>query len=132
MLPRQLSSLNGLRLLVVEDEFMVADHIGMMLADLGCEVAGYASTVAEALCLVGSERIDGVLLDGNLNGESSGPVAIELRSRSIPFIVATGYGQLVLETEALNAAPRLTKPFSTIQFERSLTETFLTNRDGAT
>ena len=104
---------------------MVADHIGMLLEDLGCEVAGFASTVAEALALVNSERLDGVLLDGNLNGESSGPVAIELRSRSIPFIVATGYGQLNLDASALNGAPRLNKPFSKAQFERALTETFL-------
>ena len=127
MPPQPLSPLSGLRLLVVEDEYMVADHIGMMLDDLGCEVAGFASTVAEALDLVRSERLDGVLLDGNLNGESSGPVAIELRSRSIPFVVATGYGKLELDAEALNGAPRLAKPFSTREFERVLGATFLSN-----
>ena len=130
MQPQPQSPLTGLRLLVVEDEFMVADHIGMLLEDLGCEVAGFASTVAEALALVNSERLDGVLLDGNLNGESSGPVAIELRSRSIPFIVATGYGQLNLDASALNGAPRLNKPFSKAQFERALTETFLPDSNG--
>ena len=127
MPPQPLSPLSGLRLLVVEDEYMVADHIGMMLDDLGCEVAGFASTVAEALDLVRSERLDGVLLDGNLNGESSGPVAIELRSRSIPFVVATGYGKLELDAEALNGAPRLAKPFSTREFERVLGATFLSS-----
>ena len=110
---------------------MVADHIGMLLEDLGCEVAGFASTVAEALALINSERLDGVLLDGNLNGESSGPVAIELRSRSIPFIVATGYGNLNLDIDALNGAPRLTKPFSKAQFERTLKETLFPDH-GAT
>ena len=118
------SPLSGLRLLIVEDEYMVADHIGMLLEDFGCEVAGYASTVAEALDLIGSERLDGVLLDGNLNGDSSAPVAIELRSRSIPFVVATGYGCLELNAEALNGAPRLAKPFSTFDFERSLLAAF--------
>lgn len=118
------SPLGGLRVLVVEDEYMVADHIGMLLEDLGCEVAGFAATVAEALDLVRSEQLDGVLLDGNLNGDSSGPVAIELRSRSIPFVVATGYGQLELNADALNGAPRLAKPFSNVEFERTLVAAF--------
>ena len=124
MPPQPLSPLRGLRLLVVEDEYMVADHIGMMLEDLGCVVAGYAATVAEALDLVRSETLDGVLLDGNLNGDSSAPVAVELRARSIPFVVATGYGQLELDAEALNGAPRLAKPFSNIDFERTLLAAF--------
>ena len=118
------SPLDGLRVLVVEDEYMVADHIGMLLEDLGCVVAGFAATVAEALDLVRSEQLDGVLLDGNLNGDSSGPVAIELRSRSIPFVVATGYGQLELNADALNGAPRLAKPFSNVEFERTLVAAF--------
>ena len=118
------SPLRGLRLLIVEDEYMVADHIGMLLEDFGCEVAGYASTVAEALDLIHRLALDGVLLDGNLNGDSSAPVAVELRSRSIPFVVATGYGQLELNAEALNGAPRLAKPFSNIDFERSLLAAF--------
>ena len=125
MQPQPPSSLAGLRVLVVEDEYMVADHLGMMLEDLGCEVAGFASTVNEALDLVRSEQLDGVLLDGNLNGDSSGPVAIELRARSIPFVVATGYGQLELNAVALNGAPRLAKPFSNAEFERTLVAAFL-------
>ena len=125
MQPSTPSPLGGLRVLVVEDEYMVADHIGMLLEDLGCVVAGFASTVAEALDLVRSEQFDGVLLDGNLNGDSSGPVAIELRSRSIPFVVATGYGQLELNAVALNGAPRLAKPFSNVEFERTLVAAFL-------
>ena len=125
MQPSTPSPLGGLRVLVVEDEYMVADHIGMLLEDLGCEVAGFAATVAEALDLVRGEQLDGVLLDGNLNGESSGPVAIELRARSIPFVVATGYGQLELNAVALNGAPRLAKPFSNVEFERTLVAAFL-------
>ena len=125
MQPQPPSSLAGLRVLVVEDEYMVADHIGMLLEDLGCVVAGFASTVAEALDLLRSEQLDGVLLDGNLNGDSSGPVAIELRSRSIPFVVATGYGQLELDAEPLNGALRLAKPFSNAEFQQTLVAAFL-------
>lgn len=125
MQPTPVSRFAGLRVLVVEDEYMVADHIGMLLEDLGCEVAGIASTVDEALALVRSERLDGVLLDGNLNGDSSAPVAIELNSRSIPFVVATGYGQLELNSDVLNGVPRLAKPFSTSEFARTLAAAFL-------
>ena len=74
--------------------------------------------------MIRSVALDGVLLDGNLNGDSSAPVAVELRSRSIPFVVATGYGQLELGTEALNGAPRLAKPFTNIDFERTLLAAF--------
>ena len=125
MQPLPPSSLSGLRVLVVEDEYMVADHLGMMLEDLGCVVAGFASTVDQALDLIRSEQLDGVLLDGNLNGDSSAPVAIELRARSIPFVVATGYGQLELNADALNGALRLAKPFSNFEFERTLVAAFL-------
>ena len=125
MQPLPPSSLSGLRVLVVEDEYMVADHLGMMLEDLGCVVAGFASTVDQALDLIRSEQLDGVLLDGNLNGDSSAPVAIELRARSIPFVVATGYGQLELNADALNGALRLAKPFSNFEFERTMVAAFL-------
>lgn len=66
-----------------------------------------------------------IRLYGNLNGDSSGPVAIELRARSIPFVVATGYGQLELDAEPLNGTPRLAKPFSNVEFERTLVAAFL-------
>lgn len=125
MPPAAVSHLAGLRVLVVEDEYMVADHMSMLLEDLGCEVAGIASTVDEALALVRSERLDGVLLDGNLNGDSSAPVAIELYAKSIPFVVATGYGRFNLNAEALNGAPRLTKPFAVSEFEKVLAAAFL-------
>lgn len=125
MQPTSVSRLAGLRVLVVEDEYMVAYHIGMLLEDLGCEVAGIASTVVEALELVRSERLDGVLLDGNLNGDSSAPIAIELHARSIPFVVATGYGLLGLNAEVLNGAPRLAKPFAVSEFETTLVAAFL-------
>lgn len=124
--PKPVSRLAGLRVLVVEDEYMVADHIGMMLEDLGCEVAGIVSTVDEALERVRGEPLDGVLLDGNLNGVSSAAVAIELHARSIPFVVATGYAQLGLDAEVLNGAPRLAKPFVVSEFETTLVSAFLT------
>lgn len=124
-MPRPSSPLAGLRILIVEDEFMVAIHIEMLLEDCGCEVAGIATTVQEALVFVGVGQLDGVLLDGNLNGDSSAPVARELLARSIPFVLATGYGGLAMPDQCLNGVPRLAKPFATDMFEKTLRQAFL-------
>ena len=105
---------------------MVAEHIVMMVEALGCAVAGPAATIEEALAIIETEAPDGVLLDANLNGESSAPIATLLHARAIPFVVVTGYGRLELPTEAMNAAPRLAKPFSTVDFEKMLIAAFLT------
>jgi len=123
--PLASSRLSGLRLLVVEDEWMVAEHIVMLLEDFGCIVAGPVATVAEALAIVADQALDGVLLDANLNGESSAPIAAALDARAIPFVVVTGYGRLGLPTHVMNAAPRLTKPFSTVDLETILIAAFL-------
>lgn len=119
-------SLSGVRLLVVEDEWMVAEHICMLLEDHGCTVYGPVATVEEALTIVEREAPDGVLLDANLNGDSSAPIAAVLHARSIPFVVVTGYGRLELPTDVMNGAPRLAKPFTTADFQKTLIDTFLT------
>jgi len=115
-----ISALGGLRVLIVEDEYMVAEHIGMMLEELGCDVAGPVATIEEALAAVNGGVLDGALLDANLNGESSAPIAAALDAASVPFIVATGYGSLELADEALNRARRLIKPFSKTELEAIL------------
>lgn len=103
---------SGLRILVVEDEFLVAEHISFTLEKLGYEVVGPAPTIDEAIALIGSEALDGALLDANLGGKTSGPIAAELAAHSIPFIVVTGYGTFKLASADLDAAPRVGKPFS--------------------
>lgn len=118
------SILAGLRLLVVEDEYMVAEHIGMLLEDFGCDVAGPVATIEEALSAVDDGGLDGALLDANLNGDSSAPIAAALHAASVPFVVATGYGARELADEALNCAPRIIKPFSKIELEATLIAAF--------
>lgn len=118
------SRLLGLRVLVVEDEFMVADYISMLLEDFGCSVAGPVATIPEALNLVRGGGLDGAVLDVNLDGHSSAPIAAELHANSVPFVVVTGYGGLKLESGTLNDAPRLAKPFSKYEFERTLAAAF--------
>ena len=113
---------NGLRVLVVEDEYLVADDISETLEELGYQVAGPAATVREAMELIEEGSIDGALLDANLDGLSSGPIAELLSNRQIPYVVVTGYGTLSLATEALQNAPRVTKPYATGEIASKLSE----------
>ncbi|WID98822.1 response regulator [Bosea vestrisii] len=102
----------GRRILVVEDEYLIAEYITATLEDLGYEVVGPAPTVPAAIAAIASERMDAVLLDANLAGTSSAPIAGELAARRIPFVVVTGYGNLDLATALLQSAPRINKPFT--------------------
>ncbi|MGK7868241.1 response regulator [Falsiroseomonas sp. E2-1-a20] len=80
------------KVLVVEDEALVAMLVEDALLDAGFEVLGPAATVEEALSLLDRERPDAVVLDLNLAGETSTPVADLLAARGIPYVIATGYG----------------------------------------
>ena len=80
------------RILVVEDEALVAMLVEDALMDAGFGIIGPAATVEEALRLLNDERPDAVVLDLNLAGETSTPVADELAARGIPYVIATGYG----------------------------------------
>ena len=80
------------KVLVVEDEALVAMLVEDALLDAGFGVIGPAATVEEALSLLQRERPDAVVLDLNLAGETSTPVADELAARGIPYVIATGYG----------------------------------------
>ncbi len=84
--------LKGRRILLVEDEYFIADDLRRSLSAEGAAVLGPASTVAEALALVFSDGpIDGAILDINLHGEMIYPVADELTKRGVPFLFLTGY-----------------------------------------
>lgn len=107
-----ISCLNGLRIVVVEDETLIAMTIEDALIDVGVEVVATASTVEEALRVVEVLRPDAVTLDGNLDGELSGAVAQLLQALGIPHLVVTGYVELTLADPHLASAPRLSKPFS--------------------
>lgn len=119
------SEMAGRRILVVEDEYLIAVNIEGSLEDLGCSVFGPVATIEDALAILGREPLDGVLLDANLKGVSSTPIAEELLARAIPFIVVSGYGRLELEAGALNAAPRLGKPFDERELEKAMVAAFL-------
>lgn len=99
-----------LRVLIVEDESLVAMMIEDVLMDMGHEVAGIAGRLDEALRLAGSLETDFAVLDLNLNGERTDPVAAALRSRGVPFVFATGYGVAGV-SEDWSGVPVVQKPF---------------------
>jgi DNA-binding response OmpR family regulator len=98
------------RVLVVEDEFLIALEISAQLADAGYAVVGPATSVAEALALISNPGCDMALLDVNLGNEFSGPVAAELKARVVPFVVLSGYREQTL-TEDFSGAEIVGKPF---------------------
>ena len=81
----------GRLVLVVEDEFLIAMDLELLLQRHGWRVLGPAATVAEALRLLAGETPDVALLDVNLRGEPVTPVAEELRARGVPFVLASAY-----------------------------------------
>lgn len=104
--------LQGLRILVAEDELLVLLVLENMLREIGCEVVGPVATVEAALEAISRDSIDGALLDMNLHGRRITPAVEELVARGIPFLLCTGYGRSPREEAVIRDAPRLTKPFN--------------------
>jgi CheY-like chemotaxis protein len=91
--PAPIRDLIGLKVMVVEDEALVAMVLEETLAEFGCVVTGSAATVGEALSqLEETASLDAAILDVNLGGEKVFPVADALLSRGVPFMFCTGYG----------------------------------------
>ncbi len=86
------AAFKGCRILVVEDEAIVAMMLEEMLSDLGCVVVGPAMTVREALAIVEAQSLDLAILDVNVSREPVYPVAELLHTRNVPVIFSTGYG----------------------------------------
>ena len=100
----------GLRVLVVEDEMMVALLLETMLIDLGHQVAGPVARLEKGLEVIEREVIDLAVLDVNINGREVYPIAEALEARSVPLIFATGYGSTGLHP-AYSGHPVLQKPY---------------------
>jgi DNA-binding NtrC family response regulator len=91
--------LAGKRVMVVEDELLVALLVEDMLSEAGCTVVGPFARVAEALAAARTEILDAALLDVNVANEKVFPVAYVLEERGIPFLFVTGYGQAALPSD---------------------------------
>lgn len=108
------------RILLVEDEPMIAFALEDMVIELGHEVVGPAFRLSDALALAGSERIDAAVLDVNLNEQTSYPVADLLRERGIPFLFATGYAEGGIDWHG--EAGLIAKPYGRTQLAKVLGE----------
>ena len=113
--------LAGVRVLLVEDETLVAMLLEDMVTDLGGTVVGSASRLGRALEIVAdpATTIDLAVLDVNLGGEEAFPVATRLAERGVPFVFSTGYGNAGLPPD-WRSRPTLQKPFTQEQVTRVL------------
>lgn len=120
-------SLKGLRILVVEDTGIVAREVKFLLEQLGCEVVGPEPDLAKGLRAAEAAELDGALLDVNLKGQQSYPIAEELMCRDIPFIFVTGYGSAHLD-EDFRLFPALEKPFGMHDLAAAMERAFVKQR----
>jgi DNA-binding response OmpR family regulator len=103
--------MTGLRILVVEDDFLIALDIVGALEQAGITVVGPASTAADALQAIAREPLHGALLDIHLGGEPVAPIADALKARGVPFAFVSGYGREQLPPNHRDAA-MVRKPFT--------------------
>jgi DNA-binding response OmpR family regulator len=119
-----------LRILVVEDNLLIADMIVMALQLYGYDVIGPASNLKAGLALAQAEDIDGALLDVNLAGELCFPIAVVLRSRQVPFMFLSGYDDPTIVPPHLRSIRRIGKPFHIADLAAAAAETFDPRRPG--
>jgi len=103
------ASLAGKRVLVVEDRYLIARDICRAVRELGGVPLAPAGDLASARDSIRQTTPDLVLLDMNLRDEMASPLIHELREKGIPFILATGYEDLVLPAD-IRGSPRVEKP----------------------
>ena len=115
-------ALAGIRVLVAEDEAVIALDLEESLRSLGCVVYTTVSSGAELLDLVRRERPDVVLLDLGLADGFALPLAEALRAEGVPFVLSTGYPPEVIEDPALRDAPVLKKPYGRAELVRALAQ----------
>jgi len=110
--------LTGKRILVVEDEALIAVMVEDMLIEMGGEVVGPAGAVDDALELARTEVLDAAVLDVNVRGQRIDPVAEALMARGVPLLFATGYGEVKLASGA--PATVIDKPYTQDKLARGL------------
>jgi light-regulated signal transduction histidine kinase (bacteriophytochrome) len=111
---------HDIRVLVVEDSFMIISALELAFSSFGWTMVGPATRIAKALALVKTERFDAVLLDVNLDGEMSWDVALALKARGVPFVLSTGYEITALLPDFLRGSKFVRKPFKIDELEQSI------------
>lgn len=112
-------AMEGRRILVVEDETLLAMDIEATLDALGCVVVGPTGKLETAMELANAETLDAAVLDVTIRGGKIFPVAERLLARGVPFVLASGYGDWALP-EHLRGQPRLIKPFLAVELEAQM------------
>ncbi|MGP3698041.1 response regulator [Rhodobacter sp. NSM] len=116
---------NRTRVLVVDDQYLIAMDLVCTLEQLGYRPVGPAASVADALATLARDGADLALLDESLSGESVLPVAMRLHEQGIPFVVVSGHVRSISGHPLLQAARRLEKPLTS----KRLAETLMLLRD---
>lgn len=114
-----MSAIAGLRVLIVEDEALIAMMAEDMLDGIGCTIVATPSTVRDAHTAFDAHQFDVAMLDVNLNGERSMGLATTLKARGIPFLFTTGYGSDGVDDEHADCEV-LTKPYALAELEDAL------------
>lgn len=130
-MPSPDGQLSGLRVLIVEDELLVAMELETVLRALDAHVLDPAPTVPRALSALAQQRPDVAVLDVNLHGERVTPVAEAMQAQGVPFVLVTGYGSEWLSEVALQGAPCLRKPVDARRLADAISEAVARHPGGA-
>jgi two-component SAPR family response regulator len=117
------TSLEGLTIMVVEDDFLAALELKRLVEERAGTVAGPVGRLEQAEELARDVRLDGAILDVQLDGTVSLPLADALIARGVPVILVTGYDITALPDRFANT-PRLPKPFSDVNFDEMIDQVF--------
>ena len=116
--------LHAKKVLILEDEPIIGFALEDMLVDLGCSAVLVATRLDEAQRFIEAARVDAAILDVNIHGERSYPIADLLSERRLPYIFASGYGDTE-HPERHRGAPTVTKPYSTQDIQAALNSAFV-------
>lgn len=119
-----MSTLTGLRILIVEDDALVALNLQEFVESLGCTAIGPAGRLGEAFAILDREEIDGAVLDINLHGEMVYPLAERLAEAHIPMLFCSGYALTAAVPKKFSVYPQIPKPCAEHTLKTAMIETF--------
>ncbi|MGE3335158.1 MAG: response regulator [Rhodospirillaceae bacterium] len=125
-----MKTIAGLNVLLVEDEFLIALDAEEMLRELGAASVTIASTFEDAEKRIGEQTFDLAILDVNLNGRKSFPLAEHLLKRGTPVVFGTGYNLVTRQMDGYEAGVCVTKPYTTTSLQKGLMAVLKTKAEG--